>query len=87
VAFAQVIGAPARPIAPGFPDEVAVVFSEEIGASAAITDIADDLVPGAFGILPLGKGEGLRHRRSSSTTILSRVVRLCKAVACKNHRP
>ena len=46
--FAELIRAPALHLAPGFPNEIAIVLGEQVAAAAAIADLPEHLMPSAL---------------------------------------
>jgi len=54
VALAELVRASALDLTTGFPDEIVVVLGGEVAATAAVTDLAEHLMPSALSVLALG---------------------------------
>src|SRR6185295_12470540 len=62
VTLAYLVGAPGVVVLARFPDEVVVVLGEHVRAPAPVAHVAQDLVPGALGVLTFLQGCRLPHR-------------------------
>ena len=51
-------------MATGLPDEIVVVFGDEIGAAAPTADILQDHMPGSLGVLAFRQVQDLGHGAS-----------------------